>query len=135
MEGWYVVPYQVPWRDVDAAGHVNNAVYFSLFEWARTRYWLDLRGRTDWRGIDFIVARAECNFRRQISIMDRIEIRTRISEIRNTSLTFDYEIRQNAGGELAADGKVVVVMFDWDENSKVVIDEELRRRIGEFQEE
>lgn len=133
--GWYVVPYRVPWRDVDAAGHVNNAIYFSWFEWARTRYWLDLRGRDDWRGIDFIVARAECNFRRQVSIMDRVELRTRISEIRNSSLNFEYQIVQHDGGELAADGNVVVVLFDWDENRKKTIDDDLRNQIRTFQKE
>lgn len=135
VNGWYVVPYQVPWRDVDAAGHVNNAVYFSWFEWARTRYWLELSGRNDWRGIDFIVARAECNFRRQVSIMDQVELRTRISVVGNSALTFQNQITQHASGEIVADGDVVVVMFDWDGNCKKKIDEALKERIRTFQKE
>lgn len=134
-DGWYIVPYQVPWRDVDAAGHVNNSVYFSWMEWARTSYWMQLRGRFDWRGIDFIVARAECNFRRQVSIMEKIELRTRIAEMRNSSLDFEYEIRRHEGGELAADGRVVVVLFSWEENRKMPIDAALRERVREFQKE
>ena len=42
--GWYVVPYEVSFRDIDFFGHVNNAVYFTYFEWARTKMWLELIG-------------------------------------------------------------------------------------------
>src|SRR6185503_16990600 len=34
-DGWFVVPYHVMFADVDAYGHVNNAVYFKYFEWGR----------------------------------------------------------------------------------------------------
>ena len=49
-DGWYVVPMEVSWRDLDAIGHVNNAVYFSYFEWARTKYWFASRqaGTATW---------------------------------------------------------------------------------------
>lgn len=135
VDGWWSVPYQVPWRDVDAAGHVNNAVYFSWFEWGRTNYWLTMLGKAEWRGINFIVARAECNFRRQVSMMDRVELRTRIGSIGNSSIEFVNEVRQRETGDIAADGRVVVVLFSWDENCKVPIDEALRERIRQFQKE
>ena len=32
------VAIEVPYRDIDAMGHVNNAVYFSYFEFARQKY-------------------------------------------------------------------------------------------------
>lgn len=130
-DGWYVVPYQVVFRDIDAFGHVNNAVYFTYFETARTMLWQELTGARGPRGIGFIVARAECDFRHQIG-MEPIEICVRIGEMRRTSLDFDYEIRRADGGALAATGKVVVVMFDWDRNSKVAISDEFRRTVAEI---
>ena len=45
-DGWYVVPWDVMFRDIDAIGHVNNAVFFTFFEWGRTRYWFELQGGT-----------------------------------------------------------------------------------------
>jgi acyl-CoA thioester hydrolase len=33
---------QVRFRDIDAFGHVNNAVFFSYLEQARIRYLLDV---------------------------------------------------------------------------------------------
>lgn len=129
-DGWWVVPIHVTFRDLDYFGHVNNAVYFSYFEWARTLLWFELVGRRNPREIGFIVARAECDFRQQIGL-EPIEVLVRIDEMRTTSLDFVYEIRKNGGGELAATGKVVVVLFDWTTNAKRAITDELRRRVEE----
>jgi acyl-CoA thioester hydrolase len=128
--GWFVVPWQVIFRDVDTFGHVNNAVYLTYFEWARAQMWFDLTGvegtPTD---IGFIVARAEIDFIAQIG-MEPIEIRVRISEMRTTSFDTVYEIRLG-GGQLAATGRVVAVLFDWHEQRKIPISDELRQKIRE----
>ncbi|MCU1230706.1 MAG: thioesterase superfamily protein [Acidobacteria bacterium] len=133
-DGWYVVPYDVLFRDLDAFGHVNNAVYLTFFEWARTRLWFELTGGVNAHDISFIVARAECDFRAQIA-MEPIEILVRISELRTTSFDFVYEIRRTNDGELAATGRVVVVLYDWKTKTKVAIGQDLRRRVREFQRE
>lgn len=126
-DGWYVVPHQVVWRDLDAFGHVNNAVFFTYFEWGRTLTWYALTGRSQPRDIDFIVARAECDFRLQLGI-EPVEIWTRIGEMRTSSFEFLCEIRKNDGRDIAATGRVVVVLFDWARQSKRPIDDELRRK-------
>jgi acyl-CoA thioester hydrolase len=133
-DGWYVVPYDVLFRDLDAFGHVNNAVYLTFFEWARTRLWFEIAGGVSAHDISFIVARAECDFRAQIA-MEPIEILVRISELRTTSFDFVYEIRRTKDSELAATGRVVVVLYDWKTKAKVAISEDLRRRVREFQRE
>lgn len=134
-DGWFVVPLQVTFRDLDYFGHVNNAVYFTYFEWARALFWFELtgaRGTPD--DIGFIVARAECDFKLQIEL-EPIEVCVRIGAMRNSSLDFVYEIRKSAGRELAATGTVVVVLFDWVTNAKKPIDEELRRRVERWKHE
>jgi acyl-CoA thioester hydrolase len=130
--GWFVVPYQVMFRDVDTFGHVNNAVYFTYFEWARTLLWFELTGGRDVRDISFIVVRAECDFKLQLS-MESIEIWVRIGEMRSTSFDFLYEIRTGNGQQIAAVGKVVVVLFDWKTQSKVAISDEFRRKVMSLQ--
>jgi acyl-CoA thioester hydrolase len=133
-DGWYAVPYRVIFRDIDSFGHVNNAVYFTYFEMARTELWFAIAGGVRPHDISFIVARAECDFRDQIG-MERIEIRVRIGEMRSTSFDFLYEIRKGEGDRLAATGKVVVVLFDWEKNAKMAIGDDLRRRVRAFQQE
>jgi acyl-CoA thioester hydrolase len=129
-DGWYVVPHQVLLSDLDAFGHVNNAVFFSYFEWGRTLLWFAATGTSEPREITFIVAHAECDFRRQVAL-EPIEIATRIGEIRNSSFDFLCEIRKNGGTEIAATGTVVVVLFDWARQSKMTIGDELRRQLTE----
>jgi acyl-CoA thioester hydrolase len=127
-DAWYVVPYDVPFRDIDYFGHVNNAIYLTYFEIARTELWFSITGGSEPADITFIVARAECDFRRPIH-MERIDIAVRIAEMRNSSLDFVYEIRKSRGDELAATGKVTVVMFGWTTRSKIPIGDDLRRRV------
>jgi len=133
INGWYTVPWHVMFRDVDTFGHVNNAVFFSYFEHARTRYWLELRGQSDIHEVTFIVARAECDFKAQIGL-EPIELRVRIGEMRGSSFDFLNEIRKG-DGTLAATGKVVAVVYDWKTQSKVAISDELRQRVRAFQQE
>ncbi|HSP32792.1 MAG TPA: acyl-CoA thioesterase [Thermoanaerobaculia bacterium] len=130
--GWYVVPYQVLFRDLDSFGHVNNAVFFTYFEFGRTQLWFEITGAQDAGDIAFIVARAECDFKKQIG-MEPVEIWTRVGDMRTTSFDFLSEIRKSNGEQVAAVGKVVVVMFDWKTGSKVAISDDFRRRLMELQ--
>jgi len=124
------VPYDVPFRDIDYFGHVNNANFLSYFEWARTLLWFELTGGSRPDDITFIVARAEIDFKLQIN-MESIDIAVRIAGMRNTSLDFVYEIRKNGGAEIAATGKVVVVLYDWERRSKRPVTDDLRRKVAE----
>ncbi len=130
-DGWFVVPYHVLFGDIDAYGHVNNAVYFTYYEWGRTQLWFEL---TEWGGaldIGFIVAHASCDFKKQLA-MEPIEICTRIGEMRSSSMEFLSEIRK-ADGELAATGRVVVVLYDWERQAKKPIGDDLRARVAALQ--
>ena len=130
--GWFVVPYEVIFRDLDVFGHVNNAVFITYFEIGRTRLWFDLTGAREANEISFIVARAECDFRLQVGL-EQIEIATRIGEMRNTSFDFLYEIWKGPGREVAASGKVVTVLYDWKRRSKVAIGDDLRKKVAALQ--
>jgi acyl-CoA thioester hydrolase len=127
-DGWFVVPHQVIFRDLDGIGHVNNAVFFSYFEWARTLLWFDLMGGKAPFDLGFIVAHAECDFRHQLG-MEPIQLWVRIGEMRTTSFDFLQEIRKADGEEIAATGKVVAVRYDWTEQRKIGITDEFRRKV------
>lgn len=129
-DGWYVLPHQVIFRDVDAYGHVNNAVFFTYFEWVRTLLWFELAGFGGATDIGFIVAHAECDYRRPVHL-EPIEIKVRVGEMRTSSFDTHYEIRKTNGNEVAATGKVTVVLYDWARDSKMPISDELRRKVAE----
>jgi acyl-CoA thioesterase FadM len=75
------------------------------------------------------MARAEVDYVAQLG-MEPIDICVRISQMRNTSLDTVYEIRRG-DGQVAATGKVVVVLFDWHEQRKIPISDELRQKVRE----
>ncbi|HVG23316.1 MAG TPA: thioesterase family protein [Thermoanaerobaculia bacterium] len=129
-DGWYVLPYQVMFRDVDAYGHVNNAVFFTYFEWVRTLLWFELTGFGGATDIGFIVAHAECDYRRPV-YLEAIDLCIRVGAIGTSSFETLYEIRKTDGSEVAATGKVVVVLYDWARDSKKAIDDDLRRKLAE----
>jgi acyl-CoA thioester hydrolase len=130
--GWYVVPWQVIFRDIDTFGHVNNSVYLTYFEHARTSMWLALTGGSDSKDVGFIVVRTECDFRHQLA-MEPIEIRVRIGDMRTTSFDTLYEIRTAGDMQVAATGRVVSVLFDWKKNQKTTITDELRDKVRMLQ--
>lgn len=119
-----VVPIQVRFRDLDALGHVNNAVYLSYFEVARVAYFGRLE--RDWleKG-HFILARAEVDFLRPILLGDAVEVGVRVVRLGRSSFDMEYLLRAN--GEAAARGKTVQV---WLEGGKPApLPQAIRKRI------
>ncbi len=110
MEGFPVsVPIQVRFRDLDALGHVNNAVFLTYFEVARAAYFGRLE--RDWveKG-HFILARAEVDFLRPILLEDPVEVGVRVVRLGRSS--FDMEYLLLAKGKEAARGKTVQVWLE-----------------------
>ena len=123
----------VRFRDCDALGHVNNAVYFTYFEQARFHHWLALGCdlRTLPPGVPgFILARAECDFEAQATYGDELEVRLTVSALGRTSFTYDYELVNVATGERVASARSVQVCFDYATQAPVPIPEELRRLLS-----
>ena len=102
---------EIRWRDVDAFGHVNNAVYLTYLEEARDE-WVEraLNGISDvW---DFVLVRVAVDFRRELRQEDdAVVVSVRLDRLGNSSLRVREEIR-TAGGELAAESESVIVARD-----------------------
>jgi len=123
-----VVPIQVRFRDLDALGHVNNAVYLTYLEVARAAYFSRLE--PDWVGKGhFILARAEVDFLRPILLQDPVEVGVQVVRLGRSS--FDMEYLVLAAGEEAARGKTVQV---WLEGGRPApLPQEVRARIAELE--
>src|SRR5687767_3030126 len=94
----------VRFRDIDALGHVNNSVYFTYMEQARTEYWMKLMDIRDLREVSFIVARAECDFKIAAKFGDQLEVSMFTTTIGNSSFIWEYEIRSVVNNQLMALG-------------------------------
>ncbi|HET8645682.1 MAG TPA: thioesterase family protein, partial [Vicinamibacteria bacterium] len=69
-------PLEARFRDLDAIGHVNNAVYLTYFESARIAWWLHVTAREaqGLSALDMILARVELDFRAPVEYGARLEV-------------------------------------------------------------
>jgi acyl-CoA thioester hydrolase len=115
----------VRFRDCDAMGHVNHAVYFTYLEQCRLIYWRELTG-TPSPYTRVIIARAECDYRSPAHFGDELEIRVKVGEIGRSSFALLYEIAQAGSDRLVASGKTVMVSYDYEKGSPVQLPDATR---------
>ena len=107
-------------------GHVNHAVYFTYFEQCRLTCWRDLTGAPT-PHTRVIIARAECDYRAPAVFGDELEIVLAIGEIGQSSFTLVYEIRHVQSGRSIAEGKTVMVSYDYQASKAIPLPEETNR--------
>ena len=101
-----VVP--VRWRDTDAFGHVNNAVFVSYLEEGRDAFYT----QTFDTDPHYVVARLELDFRAEVRHQDRqVTVRIQAERMGKTSLITRETILTPAG-EVAAEARVTTVRWD-----------------------
>ena len=103
----------VRFRDLDALGHVNNAVYATYLEQARIEF-LRRFGATQQ---DMILARLEIDFRAPLGFGEDVEIEVRPARIGRKSFGLDYTVR--AAERVVAEAKSVLVAYDYQHERSV----------------
>ena len=98
----------VRWRDVDALGHVNHAVFLTYLEEGRDAFYARALGRDP----HYVVARVEIDLRAEVRYSDRrLRVRIEVERVGTTSLTTREAIVTPAG-VTAAEARVVTVLWD-----------------------
>lgn len=126
-----VVEADAAWGHMDSFRHLNNVVYFHLFENARVEYlrrvgWFDLMDAT---GVGPIVASTQARFRRPVKWPDRLLVGARVITIEPDRVTFEHRIVSTALDDLATEGQAVVVCYDYKQGKKTALPFDLRERI------
>jgi acyl-CoA thioester hydrolase len=99
----------IRWRDVDAYGHVNNAVFLNYLEEARDRLVESLFGEHAW---DFVIARVAIDFRSELQQSDReVIVRCGVTGFGNSSVQ-TRELVHAMDGRLSAEAASVIVARD-----------------------
>ena len=115
----------VRFRDCDAMGHVNHAVYFTYFEQCRLTFWREVTG-TPSPHTRVIVAHAECDYRAPARFGDELEITLAVGSIGRSSFALIYEITHVKSGQPIASGRTVMVTYDYDTSRSVPLPEDTR---------
>ncbi|MFE3141249.1 acyl-CoA thioesterase [Streptomyces scopuliridis] len=101
------------WSDMDAFGHVNNAVFISYLEEARIDFMFRLApgdGSPSFSG-GSVVARHEIDYKRPlVHRHEPVTIESWVTKINAASLTIAYEIKDE--GQVYVRASTVVVPYD-----------------------
>ena len=108
MAGVFEHAVTVRWRDVDALGHVNHAVFLTYLEEGRDAFYTRLLGDDP----SYVVVRLEVDLRAEVRYPDRrVTVRIMAERMGTTSLT-TRETIVTPSGEVAAEARVVTVRWD-----------------------
>lgn len=109
----YTLPIQSRWGDMDAYGHVNNAVFYSYMDTAVTEY-LVSRGGHDKDAAPTIglVVESGCKYFKPAAFPAMIECCMRVTKLGRSSVRYEVGMFAADDGEPAALGFFVHVFVD-----------------------
>lgn len=130
MEGFKVhTEIEVRFRDMDAMGHVNNAVYLTYFEQGRIAHWRALSEAAKFKQTMFILAEATVSFKSPAVMGNVLVLGIRVGEMRNSSFTYEYRLVEKESGRLVAEGTTAQVFYDYSNRKSIKIADDLRAAV------
>ncbi|MBK0401558.1 acyl-CoA thioesterase [Adhaeribacter sp. BT258] len=127
---------RLDWSEMDLFGHINNVSYFKYIQASRVNYW-DAIGLTQLfkaTKTGAILASTNCNFLKGLHYPGEITVQVKLDFVKNTSFGLKHQLL-NEHGQVAAEAKDVLVMFDFAKNEKVPIPENIRAQMTRLEEE
>jgi acyl-CoA thioester hydrolase len=100
-------------RDMDALGHLNQAVYHELLEEVRSAMFS--RALPDLPFTGYVLAHVELDYRREVRIEhERVTGECRVADVGRSRIELDNRLLL-PDGDVAAEGRAVLVAWDEDE--------------------
>ena len=132
----FEVPIEVTFRDVDAMGHVNNAVFFTFMETARIKYVVNFFDKQAIELLELdlplILVHASCDYKSPALFGETITVGLGISRFGTKSFDLAYKL-VGENGRLIARGHTVQVMYDYTKRSAFPVTAAVKERVAAFQ--
>jgi acyl-CoA thioester hydrolase len=120
---------EVRFRDLDAFGHVNNAVFSTYAELARIRYLLDvLQPDRPFERMPLILAHLAIDFRSPIQLGEAVVVETQVTDVGRSS--FGMRHRVTADRRLVAELDTVLVTYDYGAGRSMPVPDAWRQRMA-----
>jgi acyl-CoA thioester hydrolase len=121
---------EVRFRDLDAIGHVNNAVFFTYFEEGRKHFSKKVFEVSDVSDFNFIMAHIQCDFIKPIQFNDRVILQMWVKDIGTKSFSFEYRLVDLSDEAMVyATGKSIQVCYDYQKNRSIEVPAKMRERL------
>lgn len=106
-------PLDTRWGDNDVYGHVNNVVYYALFDTAVNRLLIAARVLDIAAGpVIGLVVETGCRFHASLAFPDRVTAGVRVARVGNSSVRYEIGLFREDEAEAAAEGLFVHVYVD-----------------------
>lgn len=130
-----ILKLRIDWGDLDLLGHVNNVSIVRYLQAGRVMF-MEKIGMPAVPGMKTgpIEAATEIQFRKQLNFPGDVEIRTAVREVKNTSIILDHRICDKSG-EIAVSAMEVIVFFDFVNQTKIPLTDEIRENILRYSEQ
>ena len=122
----------VRWGDMDAMGHVNNAMYFRYLESTRLDWFRQIGFQPDPQGQGPVIVNAFCNFYRQLEYPDDMLLKMYVSDPART--TFESWItieKADQPGVICAAGGATTIWVDFPKQKAVDLPDWVRQLVTE----
>lgn len=109
----HLFPVQLRFSDVDQLGHVNNSVYFSLYDLAKSTYFEEVMPEhTRWSNAGVVIAHIQASFMAPIYFSEPIAIQTATTHIGHKSFTLTQRAINTDTKEVKCICQTVMVGYD-----------------------
>ena len=134
MTSTHKTPIQIRFNDIDILAHVNNSVYQNYFDMARMQYFETVfNQKMNWEEKALVLAKITIEYINPIFLEEKIVVLSRVYKLGNKSLQMKQEIININTNEVKAHNDAILVAFGSKENEAILLPDEWRKKIAEFE--
>jgi len=124
---------EVRFRDLDAFGHVNNAVTTSYVEHGRIRYLRDVLGFSPVGEMPMILAMIQVDYVTPIYFGESVDVASRVDWIGTASLAMSHRLTAGEDAHEVARATSVLVAYDYAQSKPMPVPQEWRSTLTEYE--
>jgi len=129
----FSIDIDVRFRDLDALGHVNNAVFFTYFEEGRKNFSKKIFKVSSPSDFTFILAHIRCDYLKPIKFNDTITLQMWVKHIGNRSFSFGYKLIDSKNESMVyATGESVQVCYDYTAETSMAVTDTMREALAQY---
>ena len=126
----YFTKLSTRWNDNDLYGHLNNVIYYELFDTAVNK-WLIKNNLIDIKNGNNIglIVQSGCNYFSSFEYPDDIDAGIRVTNIGNSSVRYEVGLFKPNDDLASADGFFIHVYVDRGSNKPISLDYEFKKKL------
>lgn len=124
---------RIDWSDLDMYKHVNNISFMRYMQSGRVNFWeaSGIYKMYENTNMGTMLVSTHCDFKKSLYYPGKAIVKTKIDFIKNSSFGLKHLIL-NEANEVCAEGKDVVVCYDFEKDKTFRIPEDLREQLSKF---